>query len=222
MPMHNFIDLTGQRFGRLYVTERAPSVIRPNGTHVTRWKCTCDCGAEVTVSGPSLRKGTTKSCGCLRKELPAEKHKKHDMVGSKPYHTWAGMIQRCENPKQRHYQYYGGRGISVCEAWHDFQTFWNDMRDGYKDGLQIDRIDNNGNYEPGNCRWTTRSENMCNTRRARTAYVDPYGLITLRRLSELTAVPFKTLCSRYHAGKPILNEDECARLGLSLKEETNA
>ena len=217
----NFIDLTGQRFGRLTVVERAPDQVLSNGKHIVRWTCSCDCGNETAVLGENLRYGHTKSCGCLRADL-LSRPKKHALVGSKLYGVWAGMIQRCENPKQEHYKNYGGRGIRVCDEWHDFRNFWADMHDGYAEGLQIDRIDTDGNYEPGNCRWATRSVNMRNTRRARLAFVEPFGAISLRDLSDLTGIPFKTLCSRYRDKRPILKEGECARLGLSLREETHA
>lgn len=130
--------------------------------------CKCSCGNLSKVRAQSLINGSTKSCCCFLSERTIERNTKHNQnVNLKPtktYKTWINMISRCYNPKASHYKDYGGRGIQVCAAWREsFITFYQDM--GEKpDGLQIDRIDNNGNYEPSNCRWTTSKENNNNKR----------------------------------------------------------
>ena len=153
-------DLTGQRFGRWLILERA--VKRGKGT---RYICRCDCGTVRTLYGDGLKSGNSKSCGCLRDELLI-KRATHNMSKTRIYNIWAGMKSRCSNQKDPNYKNYGGRGISVCPEWKEsFVTFYTwTIHSGYKEGLQIDRIDNNGNYEPPNGHWVTAKENSRNTR----------------------------------------------------------
>lgn len=152
------LDLTGRRFGRL-------TVISYNSSDKywhSKWNCKCDCGKEAVVIGDNLLKGNTKSCSCIRKELIT----KHGFNGSRLETVWEGMIQRCENKNSKCFKWYGGRGISICKEWRENPKaffLWASLRWG--DGLQIDRIDNDGNYEPANCRFVTPLENMRNTSR---------------------------------------------------------
>lgn len=163
------IDIAGQRFGRL-------TAIEPVYNEVTYWRCLCDCGKETLVRMSNLRSGHAASCGCASSRQYRGKDNpsyKHGHVHCRLYAVWESMKQRCENPKNDAYKNYGGRGVSVCDEWHDFSIFekWA-ISSGYDENAPhgkctIDRINVNGNYEPSNCRWVDMSVQRQNQRRCK-------------------------------------------------------
>lgn len=152
----NIINLTGQRFGKLLATSLNHY---KNGFYY--WECKCDCGKTKVIRTDSLVKGSTRSCGCLASETATKLFTKHNQAGTRLYMIWNSMKQRCENEKDTGYKNYGGRGISVCKEWEEFSPFFEwAIAHGYEDKLTIDRKDNDGNYNPTNCRWiSVRDQN---------------------------------------------------------------
>ena len=164
-----FIDLSGQRFGLLTVTSRAPN--KPGGRAM--WNCKCDCGHDAVVQAANLRNGHSRSCGCQS----AIQEKTHGLGGTPTHRVWAGMLARCFNKNRRAYPDYGGRGITVCERWRKFENFLADM--GTKpDGMTLERENNDGNCEPGNCVWATVLQ-QCNNRRSNRMVTIDGSLMTL-------------------------------------------
>ena len=186
-------NLEGMKFGRLTVLERDCD----NGRKGTHWICKCDCGNYAIVTTGRLKRGQSKSCGCINRE----KHTKHGMIKTRMYNIWMSMKQRCADANCKSYKDYGGRGIKVCDEWvNDFQAFYDwAMANGYRDNLSIDRIDVNGDYEPDNCRWVTRKTQNNNSRKNR--YYSYNGEThTIAEWSEIMGIGYSALYARIERG----------------------
>jgi len=197
--MNRYIDITGRRFGRMvalkvdHVKQYKP---RNRIYNVEYWLCKCDCGKQKIVTKNTLLVGKTLSCGCYNKD----KQTKHGKSKTRLYNIWSHILDRCENQNSKEYRIYGGRGIKVCEEWHDLDVFFEwALANGYDDNLTIDRINVNGNYKPSNCRWATRKTQNNNTRRN---HVIEYNgeRKTLAQWSEILGIDYKVLTYRIHHG----------------------
>lgn len=202
--MGHFIDITGKKYGKLTVIEFAGRIRQPSGKICTMWKCRCDCGNYCTIRADSLKMGCTQSCGCLKQKqdkINLKKNHRHKMSGTRLYGIWQKMKDRCYNSNVKCYPRYGGRGIKMCYEWLKPDNFiqWS-LENGYSNKLTIDRIDNNGNYEPSNCRWITNKE-QCRNRRSNIMVEYNNKKMTLIELAEQINIPYKTLYMRYKRGK---------------------
>ena len=200
--MSRLSDLTGERFGRLTVINRAENA---KDGHA-RWNCLCDCGNHTVACGNDLKKGTTRSCGCMRLDKIEEMVKTntengHGQSHSRLYSIWSNMKQRCYNSKVPEYHLYGGRGVTICDEWlSDFRSFYDwAMSHGYEESLSIDRIDVNKGYSPDNCRWATAKEQSNNTRANRRFSINGISK-TLKEWSEEYSMDYDKAKSRIYIG----------------------
>jgi hypothetical protein len=159
--LSRMIDITGKKFHSLTAIEP----VGKNASGTVIWKCACDCGVEIETAGGNLRAGRVTSCGCLLRKQRAKNATTHGRTGTKEHKAWTSVIQRCQNQKNPGYSGYGGRGIEVCDRWkNSFENFLTDMGEAPSKALSIDRIDNDKDYEPSNCKWSTRLEQQSNLR----------------------------------------------------------
>ena len=192
------IDLIGKRFGRLVVIREAGRKRKE-----VVWECLCECGNTKIVNGYALRSGHTQSCGCYAIKRAKESNTKHGMFGTLIYRTYANMKNRCYNPKYHLFSHYGGKGVTVCDEWlgdGGFQNFYQwSMENGYRKGLSIDRIDNEKNYCPDNCRWVDMSvqqNNRTNNRRI----TDNGETHTMAEWARINGISYSTIQSRLNRG----------------------
>lgn len=189
------IDITGQRFGRLVAI--MPVKTTKQGVY---WRCQCDCGATVEVVAKKLRYGSTVSCSCWRKT----RRLKHGMTKTPEHVAWTSMLERCRNPRGIMWHRYGARGIRVCERWQSFENFYEDMGPRPGPGYSLDRIDNDGHYEPGNVRWATKLQQDSNkSTNVVYTYKGVRGTIKQIRDQLNIDLPLSTLASRQYARWPV-------------------
>lgn len=187
-------NLSGQRFGRLIAREISGRAANKN----ILWVCDCDCGETTVAASSNLIRGVTQSCGCFKHERCREAGTKHGQHGTGAHSSWMSMRQRCLNPKNPAFPSYGGRGISICDRWESFENFFADMGPR-PDGLELDRIDVNGNYEPTNCRWASILQQARNQRKTRFATIN--GVTKpLVEWAEHYGINRRSLGSRLRAG----------------------
>lgn len=191
------VDIAGNKFGRWFVIKRDGKIGESSA-----FLCVCDCGTIRRVRGPLLARGLTLSCGCLGREILGNNARKHGRHTHHLYRTWVAMRDRCRRETHDAYHRYGGRGISVCERWNDFALFLHDVEQSWSAGLTLDRIDPNGNYEPGNIRWATAQQQAQNKAGARTISHDGKSL-TIREWANIAGITPAALRSRLTKGWPV-------------------
>ena len=187
------LNLTGKRFGKLVVIKTAGKT--KNGAYL--WQCKCDCGNEIIANVGNLKNGHTKSCGCLRVDRCKTNFTKHGLEHTRLYGIWSDMRLRCYDEKNIAYHRYGGRGITICDEWkNDVKAFYDwATANGYKDSLTIDRIDNDGNYCPENCRWATVKEQASN-RRSNILVTHNGKTQTMKKWANEVGTPYKVVWAR--------------------------
>lgn len=216
--MGNFIDLTGQRFGKLTVIKREHNDKRGE----TRWLCKCDCGKETIVLSSHIRNYRIRSCGCLRLENQNNIITQCNLnfeIYIRLKHIFSGMKRRCMNIKDKNYKNYGGRGIKICDEWLNKEKGMMNfckwaINNGYEDNLTIDRIDTNGNYEPDNCRWVSIKEQENNRRD--NVFLKYKGKVkTLKQWAETTGISYNTVYSRYAREIKLINNSIKKQINVS-------
>ena len=203
-------DLSGKKYNKLYVIKYVGK---------SKWLCKCECGKNCIVIASKLKNGHTKSCGCLQKEMTHKANSKHNECGSRLYCEWLNMKSRCNNKNNKYYKIYGGRGITICDEWSKNYLKFKEwaIANGYQDNLTIDRIDNNGNYEPTNCRWATWKEQANNTRRT-IKYEFGNLKLSIKQWAELFGINYGTFKDRINKRK----WDFYKCLGFATEQEAQA
>ena len=220
--MSKCVDLTGKKFGRLLVIAKTD---KRDVTGGVMWECLCNCGKTTFVTSYSLTSGHCRSCGCYKIDYNREQGRKfftkHGMKYTRLYDTWCGMKQRCCDKNSKSYKRYGARGIQVCDEWlNDFMCFYKwAMENGYQDNLTIDRINNDRNYEPSNCRWATTAE-QANNRRSNHYIIYKGVKMTIKQLSDICGIKYHALLCRINNGWDI-EQAVSVPIKVSDKNENN-
>lgn len=201
MVIHILVDLTNKRFGRLKVLCRAEDFVSKSGKHRTRWLCQCDCGNTVIIYSDNLKRGKSTSCGCYRNECTRKRSITHGETKTKLYGVWSSIKSRCYNSNTTAFKDYGGRGIIMCDDWKDSFEIFKDWayKNGYRDGLSIDRINNNSGYNPDNCRWVV-SDVQANNRRNNNSITFNGETHTVTEWAKIMNKNPKTIFSRIYTG----------------------
>lgn len=189
------INMIGMKVGKLTVIDEAETVVR-DGSTTKRWYCECECGGSTIATTSDLRSGHTRSCGCYKRQRTGDATRIHGMRHTKIYHTWLDIKNRCHNYRNKSYKNYGARGIAVCDEWRNsfisFYQYVSTLPNFGVDGYSIDRIDNDGNYEPGNVRWASARTQSMNKRN--TIHVSVLGkTTTILDLADETGIKYATL-----------------------------
>lgn len=210
----------GKRIGHVVVIAEDDPLVTPKGTKHRRYLCQCECGNTKSFIEWNLKKaGGHANCGCVNRIEVAERSRTHGKSHTKLYGVWGSMIKRCRNPRDYHYNQYGGRGITVCDEWLDYKNFeiWA-LNNGYSEGLSIDRINVDGDYCPQNCRWATEYTQMNNRRN--TYYLEYNGLrLPLSEWSVRTGIHRETIRQRILAGWSV---EKALTTPLDIKKSTIA
>ena len=194
-------ELTGRTFGEFIVLEESLPKIRANGKKVRMWKCQCSCGNVRYLNKREIDTEKRKSCGCKQNEYRRMINLQHGDSHTRLHNTWSGIRARCYCETDYHYQWYGARGIRMDDAWKDDYSAFKEwaINNGFSPELSLDRIDNDGNYTPDNCRWTTQKDQSNNTRRNR--MITAFGeTLTLAQWAEKSGIPYHTLKKRIYLG----------------------
>jgi len=189
---------TGEEFSRLTIIKESSPAISINGNKKRRVLCECSCGTIKTVDMSHLANGRIKSCGCLKKEEASERFTKHNMKKSREYYTWQNMKSRCLNKNNKNYNFYGGRGITICDKWLTFEGFYKDMGDR-PENKTLDRVDGGKGYLKNNCRWATNKEQQNN--KINNVFLEYNGKRkTVAQWAEFVGINSSTLYHRFYLG----------------------
>lgn len=198
--MERYVDRTGQRLGRLIISEFVGYRTSGRGVRRAMWRCVCDCGGETTISSKTIAAKSAKSCGCLQKETVSRATTTHGKSRTRLYKVWTAMKSRCHHEGDPQYHHYGGRGIHVCDRWRQsFENFEHDVGERPSSKHSLDRIDNDKGYEPGNIRWATARQQLLNRRKS-IKYEYEGEMLSCREISERSGMKYMTLHQRLKKG----------------------
>ena len=202
MRAHHSAPPIGDRYGRLVVIGSAEPYRIPSGKTYRQVLLRCDCGIECVKKLAQLRFGRIKSCGCLHRDLLAQRNHRHGLTDSPEYSTWANMLTRCQNPNHKDWKLYGGKGVTVCPEWQSFDRFYTDMGPKPQPGLTLDRIDSGLGYSPGNCRWATPRQQARNISTNRILTHEGQTMCSAE-WAEQTGINPRTISQRLARGWPV-------------------